>query len=420
MSKESDTNKSGSNKNNKQNNLDYKRISMNFLDSIFENIQENLKIDPLNIKTDNESLFLSYAEKKDLETPQKGTTNTKSSKRTYHKNNSTEKIVKNLNKNYKNLNSASSAKNIYSAKNHYKYLKKPNKGLKKTNSINENYKAKQESEKEKKIYQEKVRLLENRLKALKNEEEEINRKKHCNELRQNYINKKKQEKNDFKQQLLSNDIDKRNALDEKRKAIQKQKIHLNNNLKESLEKNKNSKIQNYKKLQNEKKETLNIIHENNYNFEKYGKNNVKKIQKERQEVKMNELRKMKHHGKSMDNYYLKSLETNKHETEKLKDKIKKLEKLEVEYINSLNETRQGITRNNSVGVYYFKREMTPVKKLNLNEQGEGKKTHKKINKNIAKDLFNSYDGKTNIIINENEDKPGKIIKVEKKIGVNKK
>ena len=101
------------------------------------------------------------------------------------------------------------------------------------------------------------------------------------------------------------------------------------------------------------------------------------------------------------------------------DKIKKLEKLEVEYINSLNETRQGITRNNSVGVYYFKREMTPVKKLDLNEQTEGKKYHKKINKNMAKDLFNSYDGKTNIIINENENKGGKIIKVGKKIGVNK-
>ena len=90
----------------------------------------------------------------------------------------------------------------------------------------------------------------------------------------------------------------------------------------------------------------------------------------------------------MDNYYLKSCENNKHETDKLKDKIKKLEKLEVEYINSLNETRQGITRNNSVGVYYFKREMTPVKKLDLNEQTEGKKYHKKINKNMAKDLFN--------------------------------
>ena len=419
MSKETDTNKVRSNKNNKKKNVEYKRISVNFVDSIFENIQGNLKIDPLNIKTNNESIFLNYLKKKDLETPQKGTNNSKSSKRTNHKNNSTEKIIKNLNKNHKNLNSVSSAKNIYSAKNHNKYLKKPNKGLKNSNGINENYKAKQESEKEKKLYQEKVRLLENRLKALKNEEEEINRRKHCNEIRQNYINKKKQEKSDFKQQLLSNDIDKRNALDEKRKAIQKQKIHLNNNLKESMEKNKNSKIQNYKKLQNEKKETLNIIHENNHNFEKYGKNNVKKIQKERQQVKRNELRKLKYHGKSMDNYYLKSCENNKHETDKLKDKIKKLEKLEVEYINSLNETRQGITRNNSVGVYYFKREMTPVKKLDLNEQTEGKKYHKKINKNMAKDLFNSYDGKTNIIINENENKGGKIIKVGKKIGVNK-
>ena len=158
------------------------------------------------------------------------------------------------------------------------------------------------------------------------------------------------------------------------------------------------------------------------------KNNVNKIKKEREDFKKNELKKQKNHGKSMENYYLESCEDNKHETDKLRDKIRKLEELEVEYINNINETRRGIVRNNSVGIYYFNREMTPIKKLDLDEQIDSnhnrkinlKKNHKNtITKNL---LHKSYDDNLDININEeNEnDKEDQLIKVEKKIGVNNK
>ena len=130
----------------------------------------------------------------------------------------------------------------------------------------------------------------------------------------------------------------------------------------------------------------------------------------------------------MDNYYLESCEDNKHETDKLRDKIRKLEELEVEYINNINETRRGIVRNNSVGVYYFNREMTPIKKLDLDEQIDSNHNRKinlkKNNKNtLTKNLLHkSYDDNLDVNINEeNEnDNEDKLIKVGKKIGVNNK
>ena len=431
MSTDDDTMKKSLNSNNNEkepNYIECKRVSVNFVDSIFQNIphlSEKYK-DPLNT---NNTFFYEELENNQpgqvLVTPPKDSS-AKSSKTNKTNYNNSEKTTKNINKKQKILNSVSSAKNINSPSNFSKISKRSNKTLKSSyTAISENYKAKQESEKEKKLYQEKVRLLENRILALKKHENEINRKKHCNEIRQKYLNKKKKEKKDFKQQLLSHDIDQRNALDTKRKEIKERKTQLNKELKESMEKTKNSKIRNYKKLLKDKKYGLNVIHENNHNFELYGKNNVIKIKEAREKIKKNEIKKQKKHGKSMDNFYLETCENNKQETDKLKDKIKQLEKLEAKYLKNINETRKGIVRNNSAGIYYFKREMTPIRKLDLNEQMDGQKNLQKRYKknNKSKNTFHrSYDG--NIDNNKDEQEKGnddeKLIKVEKKIGISSK
>lgn len=439
MSTDDDTNKLSSNGNTNSNNkkkdplLEYKRVSCVFVDSIF-NATKNTSTgkDPLN--TNN----VVYKDQNDsessescLETPKKyvasdrpGTKppKTKTSKKTNNKYNSTEKAAKN--KKVKTLNSSSSVKNVNSSlttnsKTSAKNPKKTNRTYKNIHTaINEKYKAKQESEKEKKIYQEKVRLLENRISALKKHENEMNRKKHCNEIRQKYLNKKKKEKNDFKQQLLSYDIDQRNALDTKRKEIKERKKQLDQEMKQSMEKTKNSKVKNYKKLLYDRKIGLNIINENNQNFEKYGKGNVNKIKKEREKTKKNEMMKQKKHGRSMDNYYVESCENNKHETDKLKDKIKKLEKMEVEYLNSINQTRQGFMRNNSMGGNYQKKDITPIKKLDLDEQIKGIEGRHK-NKNIQK-KHNKNSMCKELTYRNDEGDGERVIKVEKKIELNNK
>ena len=249
MSSDGDIIKVELNTNNNDKNIESsnnERVSVIFVDSIFKNVQNTSKEaqDPLNTKNFK---FLEIQDNKnsnsDLVTPQKKRKNSTDTLKAKSSNKISNdiKTIKNTNKKGKYLNSASSAKNI---NNHNfsitdKKVRKPNKGMKNSYAaINEKYLAKQESEKEKRLYQQKVKLLENRILALKKHDEEMKRKKHCNEIRQNYLNKKKKEKYDFKQKLLSYDIDKRNALEEKRKAIKEQKLQLNNELKESMEKTK--------------------------------------------------------------------------------------------------------------------------------------------------------------------------------------
>jgi hypothetical protein len=274
-------------------------------------------------------------------------------------------------------------------------------------SISKNYKAKMESEKEKKLYKEKVRLLENRILALKYHQEEIHRKKLYNDVRQTYLDLKKKEKSDMKQTLISYDIDKKNELDLKRKQIRDQKNSLNKYLKESKENEKITKMEDYQNLQKERKVVLARINQNNSQYEKYGKGNFNKIKKEREQIKQIGLKKQKSLGKKIDNYYFVTCEDNKHETNNLKTKLKKLEKLEIKYMNSLNKARKDMFGNNLEGNVLFKREAIPVQKLDLDKQFEimpysinVKDSNKKNNRNanVSEDIHN----KNNINENKND------------------
>ena len=404
------------NNQNKENDPEFEKVSLMFVDSLFQDVETKINDegDPLNIKRSS----IQNREEQNQKPPsssrqkisQKASFDNKlpstKSKNQLHMHSSADKNSYN---NSKKFNNNSSQRDLFT---NYKYnfsknnTKKSSKGFNNTYGvINEKYKAKQQSEKEKKLYQEKVRLLENRILALKNQEDDMNKKIQSNKVRQKYLDKKKKEKNDFKKTLLSYDIDKRNELDEKRKAIKEQKNQLNKDLQESIQKNKLSKMRNYQKLQKEKKMALTIIDRNNHNFEKYGKNNVVKIKKQRERVKQNEIKRHKKLGKSMDNFYLESCEDNKQETDKLKDKVKKLEQLELKYINSINKSRKGIARNNSGGTYFIKNEMAPIKKMDLDEQLDNKYNIKKLTKNNKKNhkkIHRSFDIDYEIEENENE------------------
>jgi hypothetical protein len=409
------SNRDSINNNNKENEPELEKVSLTFVDSLFQDVQSRIDddVDPLNIKRssiqqrgEQNQNPPSSKQKISQKTSFDNKLPSKKSKKPHYTHSSADR---NGYKNTKKLNNNSSQRDLFTS---YKINfsknnnKKSSKGFNNTYGvINEKYKAKQQSEKEKKLYQEKVRLLENRILALKCQEDDMNKKIQSNKIRQKYLDKKKKEKNDFKQKLLSYDIDKRNELDEKRKAIKDQKNQLSKDLQESIQKNKLAKMRNYQKLQKEKKMALTIIDKNNHNFEKYGKNNVVKIKKQREKIKQNEIKRHKKLGKSMDNFYLESCEDNKHETDKLKDKVKKLEKLELKYINSINKSRQGIARYNSGGAYFIKNDMAPIKKLDLDGQLDNKYNNKistKNNKKNHKKIHRSFDMDYEIEENENE------------------
>ena len=223
--------------------IDYKRISLSFVDSIFTQISPTItKKDPLNInlddsylpqqkkeitsleKTSEKGAFSNILNTKNLEesniisiTEKKVKINIKNKPRTKKQESNARK-----NNNYGNsymqslLINASSQINItkYKSNNqdsidskkkdinniHTKFnVRNLNHYNGKTYSaINENYKAKIESDKEKKLYQEKVRLLENRILALKKHEDIIHRRAHFNDIRQTYLNNLKKERSDMK------------------------------------------------------------------------------------------------------------------------------------------------------------------------------------------------------------------------------
>ena len=436
MSEDDEVIKVSLNKNkNDSDNKENDQVSALFVESLFDDIQKELKPrDPLNMKhnsiilPENFTVNLQQTPPPPLKTPQKATQNkagsknipnTKSSKKQNYFNQTSNKKPKMYNSSYsaKYANNPNFNKTNTKNKTSYQIAKNAH------SNINEKFKAKQESEKEKRLYQQKVTLLENRIIALKKQEEEMLRRKHFNDIKEHYLNQRKKEKNEFKQKLLSYDIDQRNELEERRKTIKDQKAKLNNELRESMEKTKNTKLKDYQRAQKEKQLVINTINKNNKKYEKYGKNNVNKIVKEREDFKKKELKKQKKLGKSMDIFYLESCEDNKQQTDKLKEKLKRLEKLEDQYINKINETRKVIVRNNSVGVYKFKKDMNPIKKLDLEENVDKKHTiikRKNPKSNISKNLLHkSYDvNNDNNNINEeneNNDNSGKVIKVETKI-----
>jgi len=393
--------------------LDYKRISVLFVDSIFEQASKNISDkDPLN--SNIKEYYPNQIKKKELKTPIKNDTshprNKETSKasekkipKTNYKHASAEKINSykydnkyNFQNNPQKLTYNTSVKSIERKnndinKNNKKINKRNvNKGLKTHSSINRNYKAKMESEKEKKYYEEKLRLLENRISALKNHNEELHRKIANDDVRQAYLDQKIKEKNDMKQALISNDIKQKNELDLLKKQIKDQKNNRNKNMKESIEKSKIDKMKVYQDLQKEKKMALSRINENNRIYRNYGRSNINRIKFEREEAKKNELKKQRNHGKTIDHYYLETCEDNKKKTINLKNRIKKLEKLEMKYMNNLNKTRKGFYRNNSEH-YLYKKEMIPVEKLDFEKELDNRplsRTLYKMNNKYTKSMDN--------------------------------
>ena len=393
--------------------LDYKRISVLFVDSIFEQASQNVGAkDPLN---SNIMEYYPNQEKiKELKAPTKGDsshpkkkemqkTNEKKIPKSNYKHASAEKInLFRYSNNYyfqnnpQKLSYNTSLKNIDrknndTVKSNKKINKRNvNKGLKTHSSINRNFKAKMESEKEIKYYKEKLRLLENRISALKNHNEELHRRIANDDVRQAYLEQKIKEKNDMKQALISNDISKKNELDLLKKQIKGQRDNRNKNMRESIEKSKIDKMKVYQDLQKQKQLAKSKITENNRLYRNYGKSNINRIKLEREEAKKNELKKQRNHGKTIDHYYLETCEDNKQKAINLKNKIKKLEKLEMKYMNNLNKTRKGFNRNNSEH-YLYKKEMIPVEKLDFEKELDNRplsRTLYKMNNKYTKSMDN--------------------------------
>jgi hypothetical protein len=213
-------------------------------------------------------------------------------------------------------------------------------------STNEIFKANQESLKERKAYEEKVKILQNHIKALRKQEEEIYKKEKMNREKEKYLNKKKKEKENRKKALLSAEIDKRNALEEKKRTTLEQKIMTNRGLKASQEKIINEKINKYKKAINDKKKTEEKRIENKNNNEKYNHLQIEKIKNERAKIREKNLEKKYENINKLNNSYKISYEKNIDEAKRLKNELSKLEIVEEQCLENLKKTQEFIKKNN--------------------------------------------------------------------------
>ena len=90
---------------------------------------------------------------------------------------------------------------------------------------------------------------------------------------------------------------------------------------------KKKKIE-YYQIKTEKNYYDSVILTNNFKTERYNQQKVKNIKEERNKIKLNEKMNQINLEREMKKFYDEKYEYNKNETEKLKEEIKKLEKIE--------------------------------------------------------------------------------------------
>ena len=231
------------------------KIAINFVDSLFNDYNNILTEEEQKTESshpENYDQKLKKEEKPKLS--ENKTPNTKPSNKQNKSTSQKKTLTKITKKN--NINNNSNKKNLFSDKYpKSNYLTKSVRQIEKnkkenkddnstTNTIsskNEIYRAKQDSMKEKKLYEERVKILRNHINRLKKQEIELNKKaEQAKEKEKDKIRLKK-EKYDKKQFLLSAEIDKRKALEEKKKIISQQRVENDINLKESQKKKKMKK-----------------------------------------------------------------------------------------------------------------------------------------------------------------------------------
>ena len=213
-------------------------------------------------------------------------------------------------------------------------------------SAKEIYKAKQVSTKEKKLYEERVKILRNHINALRKQEIELNKKAELAKEKEINKNKLKQEKDHLKQVLLTKEMDRRNALEEKKKIIMQQKIKNDMHLKEQQQKMKNDKLNRYKKVKNDLKKAEERRNENNNKKEHIIHDKIEEIRNERQKMRERSIQRRYVDKNRINKSYQMTYEDNINQTQKLKDELSRLENMEDQYIENIKKTQEFIRKTN--------------------------------------------------------------------------
>ena len=155
----------------------------------------------------------------------------------------------------------------------------------------------------------------------------------------------KKEKETRQQALLSIEIHRRNDMEQKRKTIAEKKIKEVKGLKVSQGRIKNDKIKEYKKAIIQKRKLIEIKNNNNNKTTQFNKAQIDKIKNEREKNKKILDKKRKNQINKINNSYKLTYQINLNETEKLKNELIKLEKVEEQYLEKLDYSRDSIRQS---------------------------------------------------------------------------
>ena len=187
--------------------------------------------------------------------------------------------------------------------------------------------------------------MRNHINALKKQEIELNKKAEQAKEKEMTKNKIKQEKDHLKQVLLSSEINKRNALEEKKKFILQNKIKNDMQMKKLQEKTRKEKVNKYKQAKKDMKIAEEKMLEKNNKNNQIIHNNIEKIREEREKMRARSVQRRHIDNIRMNETY-KNYEDNINETQKLKDELNKLESMEDKYMENIKKTQEFIRRNN--------------------------------------------------------------------------
>lgn len=205
--------------------------------------------------------------------------------------------------------------------------------------------AQKESLKEKKELQEKIKSLQNQINVLKTKSDIVNKKNEKEIEQQNKIKNVVNYKNKLKQVLINVNNNKKLELEQKKDLIMLRKQKYKDELKESAAKIKIYKINQYKQAYNERKKIIQEKQLNNSKFYEEQHNIVEKIREQRNISKEKNVKKIKDNDIKINNMYKNEFMKNINENNKLKNEMKKLEKIKSRVIKKINGDKSNIFKN---------------------------------------------------------------------------
>lgn len=216
------------------------------------------------------------------------------------------------------------------------------------NKLIQQYKISTESEKERKQYEDKVIAMKNRLKALKKQENNLYRKIKIMSHKENKLEMIKTEKDTFKHALYSHKSESKRKLEYLKRKNTKEKIRVSSAVKNAINDSKMKKHADFDLARTEKQIIVSLISENNEDLGNKNQKKINQIKSEYENFKAEEQRKQREREEQLIKYYKEKKEKEAMTSSRLKNQIVELEKLEEQYLESLQNSKIAEIKHSSM------------------------------------------------------------------------